>query len=69
MFTEDGQKEYEKYAKWISDENFQFSPDFVPSDETPKEAVEYYKSMYKSLLPMLDVNSPDFFPTGIGLNC
>lgn len=70
MFTGEGKKEYEKWAKWISDDAFQFSPDFVPDDETPAGAVEYYKNMYKSMLPMIDFDSPNFeWPTGIGLNC
>jgi hypothetical protein len=70
MFTPEGQTEYEKWEKWISDEAFQFSPDFVPTKETPAEAIEYYKSVYKGMLPMIDFDSPDFeWPTGIGLNC
>lgn len=69
MFTDKAQAEYEKYAKWISDDSFQFSPNFVPTDDTPKEAVEYYKRMYKAMFPMVDVDSPNFFPTGMGLNC
>ena len=43
MFTEDGMSEYEKYAKWIGDDSFQFSPDFVPGPDTPPEVTECYK--------------------------
>ncbi|WP_148362928.1 hypothetical protein [Olsenella massiliensis] len=70
MFTPEGQREYEKWEKWISDDEFQFSPDFVPTDDTPQGAVDYYKNMYRSCLSMLDIDSPSFeWPTGIGLNC
>lgn len=70
MFTEEGLQEYKKWEKWISDENYQFSPNFIPTSETPDGAVEYYKSMYKSMLPMIDFDSPDFeWPTGIAMNC
>ncbi|MDY4690575.1 MAG: hypothetical protein SPC25_00415 [Atopobiaceae bacterium] len=42
----------------------------MSDDNTPVGAVEYYKDMYKSMLPMLDFDSPDFdWSTGIGLNC
>lgn len=69
MFTKSGKSEYEKYAQWISDENFQFSPDFIPGEKTPQEAVEYYKDMYRDMFG-IDFDSPDFrWPTGIGLNC
>lgn len=67
MFTDDGKSEYDKWAKWISDENYMFSPDFVPDENTPQGAVDYYKDMISMVV---DVDSPDFeFPTGIGLNC
>ncbi|QKF07198.1 hypothetical protein HLV38_02965 [Berryella wangjianweii] len=70
MFTSDGEAEYRKWEQWISDDEFQFSPDFVPNDDTPQGAIEYYKSMYRELFPMLEIDSPDFrWPTGIGLNC
>ncbi|MGR1083951.1 hypothetical protein ACUYFE_07985 [Olegusella massiliensis] len=70
MFSNDSaEKRYEKYAKWISDENFQFSPDFVPTEETPAEAIEYYKEKVSGLFPMIDFDSPEFeWPTGIGIN-
>ncbi len=70
MFTAEGQEEYDKWAKWVGDSSFQFSPDFVPTQDTPAGAVEYYKSVYRSMLPMLDFDAPGFeWPTGIGLNC
>lgn len=70
MFTENAQSEYEKWEKWISDEEFQFSPDFVPTKDTPEGAVEYYKKTIGDFFPMIDFDSPDFkWPTGIGLNC
>lgn len=66
MFTDDGQKEYQKWAKWISDENFMFSPDFVPDENTPQGAIGYYKFM---LDEMVDFDAPDFeWPTGVGVN-
>lgn len=70
MFTPEAEAEYKRYEKWIGDDEFQFSPNFVPSESTPPEAVEYYKDMYRSMFPMIDFDSPDFrWPTGIGLNC
>ena len=67
MFTDEGLREYKKWEKWISDESFQFSPNFVPTEETPKEAAEYYKYM---LSDVVDFESPDFkWPTGVGMNC
>lgn len=66
MFTDEGQSEYEKWAEWISDDNFQFSPDFVPDESTPQGAVDYYKYM---LGDMVDFDAPGFtWPTGIGVN-
>lgn len=66
MFTPEGENEYKKYEKWVSDENYMLSPDFIPTDETPKEAVEYYKYMMSDVV---DFESPDFkWPTGIGVN-
>ena len=66
MFTESGLFEYEKHRKWISDENFMLSPNFVPTDETPKAAVEYYKRLEA---PLVDFDAPDFkWPTGVGMN-
>ena len=67
MFTDDGKREYEKHKKWISDENFMFSPNFVPTEETPKETVEYYKHMQSDLIDFDDSNFK--WPTGIGMNC
>lgn len=67
MFTPEGEAEYKKWEKWISDDNFQFSPDFIPDDDTPQGAIEYYKFM---LDEMVDFDAPDFeWPTGIGLDC
>ena len=67
MFTDEGLREYKKWEKWIGDESFQFSPNFVPTEETPKEAVEYYKYM---LSDIVDFENPDFkWPTGVGMNC
>ena len=67
MFTDDGKSEYRKYAKWIGDDDFDFSPDFVPTEDTPKEAVEYYKMMMSELV---DFDAPDFtWPTGVGMCC
>lgn len=67
MFTDEGAKTYEKWAKWVSDENYQFSPNFVPDENTPEGAVEYYKYMLSDLV---DFDAPGFeWPTGIGLNC
>lgn len=69
MFTSEGQKEYEKWEKWVSDGSHHFSPNFVPTSDTPQGAIDYYKDMYKSMLPGLDVDAPDFFPTGITICC
>lgn len=67
MFTDDGKREYEKWAKWISDDSFQFSPNFVPTEDTPQGAIDYYKSVMDMVV---DFDAPDFsWPTGIGLNC
>ncbi len=67
MFTEDGFSEFEEYSKWISDENYDFSPNFIPAEDTPKEAVEYYKSVMSMAV---DFDAPDFkWPTGVGMNC
>ena len=66
MFTESGFIEYEKHRKWISDEDYMLSPNFVPTDETPQEAIDYYKRMEASLV---DFDAPDFkWPTGVGMN-
>lgn len=66
MFTKEGLAEYEKVAKWVGDENYQLSPDFVPTDDTPQEAVDYYKYMMGDLV---DFDAEDFeWPTGIGMN-
>lgn len=67
MFTSEGLEEYKKHEKWISDDNFMFSPNFVPTKETPQETIEYYKYMESE-----DVNfdDPSFkWPTGFGMNC
>ena len=67
MFTEDGRTEYEKWAKWVSDDEFDLSPNFIPDADTPQGAIEYYKYM---LSDMVDFDSPDFsWPTGIGMSC
>ncbi len=67
MFTNEGIKEYEKYKNWISDENFMLSPNFVPTEDTPEEAIEYYKYMESEFV---DFDSPNFtWPTGVGMNC
>ena len=66
MFTEEGLTEYNKVAKWVGDENFMLSPDFVPTDDTPQEAIDYYKYMMSDLV---DFDADDFkCPTGIGMN-
>lgn len=66
MFTERGQVEYEKVAKWVSDENYHLSPNFVPTEDTPQEAVDYYKYMMSDLV---DFDAEDFeWPTGIGMS-
>lgn len=67
MFTDDGKNEHAKWAKWISDEDFDFSPDFVPGPDTPNGAVEYYKRMMSDLV---DFDAPGFsWPTGVGMCC
>lgn len=67
MFTEDGYDEFEKWSKWVSDDDFDLSPDFVPDEDTPQGAIDYYKSMMGMLV---DFDAPDFsWPTGIGMNC
>ena len=43
MFTEDGLAEYEKVAKWVGDDSYQLSPNFVPTEDTPQEAIDYRK--------------------------
>lgn len=66
MFTPEGEAEYKKWEKWISDDDFQFSPDFIPDDDTPQGAIDYYKFM---LDEMVDFDAPDFeWPTGVGVN-
>ena len=66
MFTEEGLTEYNKVAKWVGDENFMLSPDFVQTDDTPQEAIDYYKYMMSNLV---DFDADDFkWPTGIGMN-
>lgn len=66
MLTDEGVKTWEKYRKWVADENFMLSPDFVPDEDTPAEAVEYYKYM---LSDFVDFDAPGFtWPTGIGVN-
>lgn len=66
MFTDDGQAKYNEFAQWVSDENYMFSPNFVPTEETPAEAIEYYKYMLSDLV---DFDAPGFeWPTGIGVN-
>ena len=65
MFTDDGRKEFEKHAKWISDENFDLIHNFDPDADTPKEAVEYYIYMMSELV---DFDDPNFsWPTGVGM--
>ena len=66
MFTDEGRTEFEKYEKWVSDEDFDLSPNFVPTEDTPEGAVEYYKFMMSDLV---DFNAPGFtWPTGVGMN-
>ena len=66
MFTPEGEAEYKKWEKWISDDDFQFSPAFIPDDDTPQGAIDYYKFM---LDEMVDFDAPDFeWPTGVGVN-
>ena len=66
MFTEDGLAEYEKVAEWVGDDSYQLSPNFVPTEDTPQEAIDYYKYMMSDLV---DFDSEDFrWPTGIGMN-
>lgn len=65
MFTERGHIEYEKVAKWVGDENYHLSPNFVPTEDTPQEAVDYYKYMMGDLV---DFDAEGFeWPTGIGM--
>lgn len=47
MFTSDRETEYKKWGKWISDDEFQFSPDFVPNNDTPQGVIEYHKDLYR----------------------
>ena len=66
MFTEDGHKEFEKWSEWVSDENFMLSPDFVPTEDTPQGAIDFYKRMEGMAV---DFDAPDFtWPTGCGMN-
>ncbi len=66
MFTEDGYKEFKKWEKWISDENFDLSPDFVPTEDTPQGAIDFYKRMEGMAI---DFDDPNFtWPTGCGMN-
>lgn len=67
MFTEEGLAEFKKWEKWISDENFDFSPDFVPTADTPQGAIDYYKDMMSM---GVNFDAPNFsWPTGVGMNC
>ena len=67
MFTNNGAEEYKKHEKWIKDDTFMFSPNFVPTKETPQETIDYYKYMESDLV---DFNAPNFkWPTGVGMNC
>jgi hypothetical protein len=70
MLTAEGESEYKKWEKWISDENFQLSPTFVPTEETPRAgAVEYCKDTCRSFFPMIDFDLLSFkWPVGIGIN-
>lgn len=67
MFTPEGRSEFDKYSEWISDDDFDLSPNFIPDDDTPPEAVAYYKRM---MAPLVDFDDPSFeWPTGVGMNC
>ena len=49
----------------ISDENYLFSPDFVPDENAPQGATDYYRSM---LCEMVDFDAPDFeWLTGVAV--
>lgn len=66
MFTDEGRAEYEKWRKWIEDENFDLSPNFVPTEDTPQGAIDYYKEMESMLI---NFDDPNFtWPTGCGMN-
>ncbi|MFR7746669.1 MAG: hypothetical protein ACLU06_04500 [Eggerthellaceae bacterium] len=66
MFTDEGRAEYEKWRKWIEDENYDLSPNFVPTEDTPQGAIDYYKEMESMLI---NFDDPNFtWPTGCGMN-
>lgn len=66
MFTEEGLADYKKVAEWVGDKNYMLSPNFIPTDDTPQEAIDYCKYMMSD---MVDFNAEDFeWPTGIGMN-
>ncbi|MEF2845347.1 MAG: hypothetical protein U0O24_01695 [Eggerthellaceae bacterium] len=56
MFTDEGRAEYEKWRKWIEDENYDLSPNFVPTEDTPQGAIDYYKEMESMLINFDDPN-------------
>ena len=64
MLTYDGFQEYLKYQKYISDDEYMLSPNFVPDENTPQEAIDYYKGIYEDFFPGQEIT----FPTGIGFN-
>lgn len=65
MFTESGRETYEKYREWLEDENFDLSPNFVPTEDTPQGAIDFYKSIESMVV---NFDHPDFeWPTGIGM--
>ena len=66
MLSKDRNNEYEKYRKWIEDENFDLSPNFIPIEDTPQGAIDFYKDIESILV---DFDDPDFtWPTGVGMS-
>lgn len=66
MLTEEGLAKYKRVAKWVGDENYMLSPNFIPTDDTPQEAIDYYKYMMGDLVDF-DVDGFEW-PTGVGMN-
>lgn len=67
MFTKEGLQEYNKWKKWVGNDECDFRPDFVPTEDTPQGAIDYYKDM---LSEIVDFDDPNFtWPTGVTINC
>lgn len=70
MFTGGGRAEYEKWAQWVVDDEFDLSSNFIPDADTPRVLQIHARRAIHMLGDMVDFDSPDFsWPTGIGMSC